>query len=103
MSLKDKKTASKSFEIKKTIVYEDRRVNLFDVPYNIRCNTNINCEDLNGNEIWRIKDINPLEDFPFVDIIYIDNNKLKACNWKGWDYYIELENGYLELVYKQRY
>lgn len=98
-----KKISLKSFEINKTIFYKERRVNLFNVPYDIRCNTNINCEDLNGNEIWRIKDINPLEDFSFVNIIYIDENKFKACSWKGWDYYVNLKNGDLELVCKQRY
>ena len=73
-------------------------VKLYKVPAGYTCNRNITGEDIKGNLIWQVEDINPLIDSPFTNIKVYDGNWIIAYNWSGINYYINIETGICEVI-----
>ena len=73
-------------------------VKLYKVPAGYTCNRNITGEDIKGNLIWQVEDINPLIDSPFTNIKVYDGNRIIAYNWSGINYYINIETGICEVI-----
>jgi hypothetical protein len=96
-----------NFKILKTLLFEDVKIFLYEVPLKKICNRNIVCEDKNGNITWKIEDIfegiQPLQDLPFMNIEPFDKERIIAYNFNGWQYYVSIRTGEIELVHKLRY
>ncbi|WP_418756088.1 hypothetical protein [Eubacterium ventriosum] len=92
----------KEMEVEKQLDYEDIVVKLYKVPVKHRCNRNIVGENQQGEVVWQIDDVLPNQDSPFVNINPYSNEKIKASNWIGVDYYVYISDGRIELLPNQR-
>ena len=77
------------------------KIKLYKVPCGYKCNRNIVGEDTHEKVIWQVEDICPSLDAPFTNISF-DNEKIRAYNWIGADYYIDIQTGKLYFVNKNR-
>lgn len=92
----------KDLEVKEQLGYKDIVVKLYNVPVKYRCNRNIFGENLQGEVVWQVADVSPNLDAPFTHIMLFDNEKIKAYNWLGAYYYINILDGQIVLLPKQR-
>lgn len=92
----------KDLEVKEQLGYKDIVVKLYNVPVKYRCNRNIFGENLQGEVVWQVADVNPNLDAPFTHIMLFDNEKIKAYNWLGAYYYINILDGKIVLLPKLR-
>ena len=92
----------KDLEVKKQLDYKDIVVKLYNIPVKHRCNRNIVGVNLQGEIVWQVADVNPNLDAPFIDIMPFDNKKVKAYNWLGAYCYINVLDGKIEILPKQR-
>ena len=90
----------KDLEVKTELTCGSVKIKLYKVPFQYKCNQNITGENEQGELIWQIEDINPLDDSPFSSIRPFDKEKIIAYNWIGMDYFIDIQTGKLELVNK---
>jgi hypothetical protein len=93
--------------IKKRIIFDDIGIYLYEVPMQKIFNKNIVCKDNDGNILWQIKDVSegiePLQDWPFTNIEPYNNEKIIAVNYNGWQYYVSIKTGEMELRYNGKY
>lgn len=92
----------KDLEVKEQLDYKNIVVKLYNVPVGHRCNRNIFGENLQGKIIWQVADVTPNLDAPFTHIIPFDSEKITAYNWLGAHYYINIFDGKIVLLPKQR-
>lgn len=92
----------KDLEVKEQLGYNDIVVKLYNVPLKHRCNRNIVGENLQGEVVWQVADVNPNLDAPFTHIMPFDKEKIKAYNWLGANYYINILDGKIVLLPNQR-
>jgi hypothetical protein len=97
----------KDLAVKKKITFDDVVINLYEAPLKNIFNRNVTAEDYYGNIIWQIKDVSagiePSQDMPFSNIEPYNNEKILAMNFNGWQYYVSIKTGEMELVYKERF
>ena len=92
----------KYLEIKEQLDYKDIVVKLYKIPVKYRCNRNILGENPQGEILWQVADMNPNLDAPFTHIMPFDSGRIKAYNWLGAYYYINILDGKIEMLPKQR-
>jgi hypothetical protein len=68
-------------------------IKLYTVPAGTECNRNIVCENAQGDIVWRVADVLPGQDSPFMNIKAYDDEKIIAYNWSGMNYYINIKTG----------
>lgn len=74
-------------------------VTLYAVPVGNRCNRNIIGARPSGELLWQVEDVNPSQDSPFLRIEPLDKETMRAHNWIGVDYSIDLRTGALTLLH----
>ena len=89
-------------EVKEQFNYKNIVVKLYSVPSGYRYNRNICGENLQGETIWQVADVNPNLDAPFTHITPFDNEKFEAYNWVGAYYYINISDGKITFPPNQR-
>ena len=70
-------------------------IKLYEVP---KCNRNIVGENKQGEILWQVEDISPNEDAPFTNIMPYNDKKIKAYNWIGMYYFIDIQTGKLDMI-----
>jgi hypothetical protein len=55
-------------------------IKLYAVPVGTKCNRNIVCENERGDIVWRVADVLPGQDSPFMNIRAYDGEKIIAYN-----------------------
>lgn len=92
----------KDLEVKEQLDYKDIVVKLYKIPVKDRCNRNILGENLQGQIVWQVADMNPNQDAPFIHIMPFDNERIKAYNWLGAYCYINIFDGKIVTPLNQR-
>lgn len=92
----------KDLEVRKELVCGNIIVKLYTPPLKQRYNRNIIGENIHGDILWQIDDVNPINDAPFTNIMLFDDEKIKASNWDGCYYYIHISDGKIEFIPNQR-
>ena len=95
-------TNIKDLEVRKELVCGNIIVKLYTQPLKQRYNRNIIGENIHGDILWQIDDVNPINDAPFTNIMLFDDEKIKASNWDGCYYYIHISDGKIEFIPNQR-
>jgi hypothetical protein len=75
-------------------------IKLYKVPFKTKCDRNITAENEQGETIWQVEDVLPLDSSSFMNIRHFDKEKIIADNWIRMEYYINICTGKLELVNK---
>lgn len=92
----------KDLEVREKIVCGSIVIKLYTPPLKERYNRNITGENMHGDILWQIDDVDPINDAPFTNIMPFNEEKIKASNWEGGYYYIHIENGKIEFIPNQR-